>query len=208
MLAIYFFTHGEQEYSYRFEYSSVPDRHIVSLLTDYDAYAKQTKFSQLSFTCEICMSSYKGAGCIRLTCTHVFCRVCLDDFWKVYISEGDITRVGCPDPQCVKERKEATEDEVKRVLAPEVFQRLKFLRDKRAFEASAHRLGLFTNGINLTRFCSCLACVLSHVELSSPSSIRSSRSCEPRMGAIQGLCQLWFRILFLLSARLVSWRQY
>ena len=81
------------------------------------------------------MSPYKGAQCLQLSCAHVFCRTCLSGFWTVHVTDGDIGKVGCPDPRCVKGRKEASEEEVKRVVGPETFERWKSLRDKRTFES-------------------------------------------------------------------------
>ena len=50
------------------------------------------------------------------------------------IREGDVGRVGCPDPGCVKEHREATEEEVRRVVTEEEVLRWKWLRMKRALE--------------------------------------------------------------------------
>lgn len=95
---------------------------------------QDSKFSEASYACEICLTSIKGARCIRLSCAHVFCRSCLEDFWKLCIMEGDVGRVGCPDPQCVKQAKEASEEEIRRVVSEEEVQRWKWLRQKRLFE--------------------------------------------------------------------------
>nr|VWO96629.1 Uncharacterized protein [Ganoderma boninense] len=59
---------------------------------------------------------------------------CLEDFWKLCIKEGDVGRVGCPDPNCVKEHREATEEEVRRVVTEEEVLRWRWLRMKRALE--------------------------------------------------------------------------
>ncbi|TCD70048.1 translation termination inhibitor protein itt1 [Steccherinum ochraceum] len=112
----------------------VPDQHLIPILRDFDEHLKQAKFSESSFTCEICMTPCKGARCLRLSCSHVFCRSCLDGFWKSHIADGDLARVGCPDPACVKAHQEANEEEVKGVVEQHVFERWKYLWDKRAFE--------------------------------------------------------------------------
>ncbi len=95
---------------------------------------KQSRFSQTAYHCEICMSSIKGARCILLSCSHVFCRSCLEDFWRLSITEGDIGRVGCPDVNCVKEGREAKEEEVRRAITEEELRRWKWLRQKRLFD--------------------------------------------------------------------------
>jgi E3 ubiquitin-protein ligase RNF14 len=50
------------------------------------------------------------------------------------ISEGDVDRVGCPDPECVKKNREANEEEVARVVSDAEVRRWKWLREKRDFD--------------------------------------------------------------------------
>jgi len=107
---------------------------LIPLLRAYDASQELARFSQNSYACEVCLTSIKGARCILLSCSHVFCRSCLEDFWKLCIKEGDVGRVGCPDPQCVKQGREANEEEVRRVVTEEEVQRWKWLREKRMLE--------------------------------------------------------------------------
>ncbi|KAI0803062.1 RWD-domain-containing protein [Irpex lacteus] len=107
---------------------------LLPLLIAHDADTEQSRFSETSYSCEVCLTSIKGARCLRLSCSHVFCRSCLEDFWKLCIKEGDVTRVGCPDPACVKDAREATEEEVRRVVTEEEVKRWKWLRQKRLFE--------------------------------------------------------------------------
>lgn len=104
---------------------------IMPLLTEYENSMQQARFSQASYHCEICLTSIKGARCVSLSCFHVFCRPCLEDFWGLCITEGDVGRVGCPDTACVKESREATEEEVRRVVTEDDVRRWKWLRQKR-----------------------------------------------------------------------------
>ena len=82
----------------------------------------------------MCFETVKGSRCLQLICSHTFCRACLRDGWSLYIAEGDIARVGCLDPQCIKDGREATEDEVRRVVTEEEVRRWKRLREKKAAE--------------------------------------------------------------------------
>jgi E3 ubiquitin-protein ligase RNF14 len=75
---------------------------LLPLLESYNTHAQDTAFAETSFSCAICLSPHKGRHCVRLACSHIFCRSCLSDFWGSCITEGDIGRVGCPDPLCVK----------------------------------------------------------------------------------------------------------
>ena len=115
-------------------------RLLSALLVSSDTNIQQSRFSETSYSCGICLTSIKGARCLRLACSHVFCRSCLEDFWKLCIKEGDVTRVGCPDPTCVKEAREASEEEVRRVVTEEEVQRWKWLRQKRLFEIGQSRM--------------------------------------------------------------------
>ena len=87
-----------------------------------------------------------------LECEHVFCRSCLEDFWKLCIKEGDVGRVGCPDPECVKEHREAIEEEVRRVVTEEEVLRWRWLRTKRALERGMTASGC-SNNPELTVLC-------------------------------------------------------
>lgn len=130
VLGLTFTSHGE--HCIRIPH---PAPHVlVTALEVYDKSMQLTRFSQTSYTCEICLTSIKGARCILLSCSHVFCRACLEDFWKLCIAEGDIGRVGCPDPQCVKAGLEANEEDVRRVVTEEEVRRWKWLREKRELE--------------------------------------------------------------------------
>lgn len=95
---------------------------------------KLSQFSQSSFTCSICFSVFKGSRCLQLACSHVFCRTCLEDFWGLCIKEGDVGRVGCPDPECVKEHSEASEEDVRKVVSEDQLKRWKWLRQKQTLE--------------------------------------------------------------------------
>ena len=109
-------------------------RILLPQLIAYDKTRQQLHFAETSYNCAICLSTIKGAKCILLSCSHVFCRPCLQDFWKLCIAEGDIGRVGCPDQRCVKVGREANEDEVRRVVTEEEVRRWKWLRQKRLME--------------------------------------------------------------------------
>ena len=107
---------------------------VLPALEAYNRNTETARFSQNSFECEVCLTSIKGARCIRLSCSHVFCRSCLEDFWKLCIKEGEVGRVGCPDPGCTREQREAEEEEVRRVVTEDELMRWKWLRMKRAVE--------------------------------------------------------------------------
>ncbi|KAF8832568.1 hypothetical protein HHX47_DHR1002011 [Lentinula edodes] len=57
-----------------------------------------------------------------------------DHFWGLCITEGDVLRVGCPDPQCVKEGRQANEEEVARAVSEEAVARWRWLKEKSMIE--------------------------------------------------------------------------
>lgn len=107
---------------------------LATLLKDFEATYKSTQFARNSYPCSICLTTHKGAKCIQLSCTHIFCRSCLEDFWTLCITEGEISRVGCPDPQCVKSGREADAEEVARIVTEVGVRRWRWLRGKRDLE--------------------------------------------------------------------------
>ncbi|EIM92759.1 RWD-domain-containing protein [Stereum hirsutum FP-91666 SS1] len=114
---------------------SHPAPHVLAThLINNDVRSKSSQFAQTSYTCSICISSLKGARCLQLDCGHVFCRSCLDDFWSMCITEGDVGRVGCPSPDCVKESREVGEEELRRAVTEDKIVRWKWLRRKRSLE--------------------------------------------------------------------------
>ncbi|KXN84789.1 E3 ubiquitin-protein ligase itt1 [Leucoagaricus sp. SymC.cos] len=114
-------------------YHSAP--HVLApLLQAHETSSKSLEFAKNSYPCSICLTSLKGSKCLRLSCDHIFCRSCLEDFWKLCIEEGDVGRVGCADPDCVKVGREAQEEEVARVVSEDDLQRWRWLREKRDLE--------------------------------------------------------------------------
>lgn len=110
------------------------DPTLSQSLQDYDTLAYSKEFSQMSFACAICFDFIKGARCIRLSCSHVFCRPCLQAYWASGITSGSLEQVSCADPICVKERKEIAEEDVVRVVSEKEFLRWKWLKTKKAIE--------------------------------------------------------------------------
>lgn len=113
---------------------------IAPLLQAYDESSQSKQFAQNSYSCSICLTWLKGSKCLQLQCKHIFCRSCLEDFWKMCIQEGDVGRVACPDPECIKKGTEAGEEEVARVVTQDELTRWKWLREKRAYERGRSKL--------------------------------------------------------------------
>jgi E3 ubiquitin-protein ligase RNF14 len=115
--------------------SMSPD--LLLRLREWDAAQKTESFERTSYACTVCLSSVKGSRCILLSCSHVFCRECLEDYWRILIVEGHVARVGCPDPGCLKARHKATEEEVRKVVEEAEMERWKRLTEKFAAESGS-----------------------------------------------------------------------
>ena len=107
---------------------------LLPILRRYDTLANSVAFESQTYDCSICITSIKGRRAILLSCSHVFCKECLVDFWSLLVTEGDIFRVGCAHEQCVKEKRLANEQELVSVLPARLVERWKLLRQKRAAE--------------------------------------------------------------------------
>ncbi|KAJ2928966.1 hypothetical protein H1R20_g8231, partial [Candolleomyces eurysporus] len=88
------------------EHSNPPS--LAPLLAGYDKLSQSSQFARNAYPCS--------------------------DFWGMCIEEGDVGRVGCPDPDCVKEKREANEEEVARIVSDAEVQRWRWLREKRDLE--------------------------------------------------------------------------
>jgi hypothetical protein len=125
-------------------------RVLASSLESYETLMKSTQFNNNSYLCSICFTTFKGTKCLQLSCNHTFCRSCLAEYWKLCIAEGEVGRVGCADPECVKAGREAKIDEVARVVTGEEVKRWKWLREKRTWErGKSDKKPVFTPVLNI-----------------------------------------------------------
>jgi E3 ubiquitin-protein ligase RNF14 len=106
----------------------------VPLLASHDLKVKSDNFSRSTYSCAICLTEHKGYQCVQLDCSHIFCRSCLGEYWGLLVSEGDADRVKCPDSACIKDGREAGEEEARKILTEPQVERLIWLREKRELE--------------------------------------------------------------------------
>jgi hypothetical protein len=115
--------------------SSSTPRVLWLTLTAHNASVLDAHFRATTHSCPICLNRLPGTRCISLSpCSHVACRDCLGRFWGHCIKEGDVARVGCPDPNCVKENRQASTGDVKAVVSDEEVVRWQRLLRKREVE--------------------------------------------------------------------------
>lgn len=72
-------------------------------LVSFDEKTREAVFNAGKYDCGICLEPKKGSSCYKLPkCGHVFCKLCLQDFYNNAIMEGDVGSVKCLDPGCGK----------------------------------------------------------------------------------------------------------
>ncbi|KAI9197338.1 uncharacterized protein BJ171DRAFT_519976 [Polychytrium aggregatum] len=85
------------------QHAREPFNNVLDQLIEYSQLQEQRIFDESVFSCGICLESKKGTACFRFSrCKHVFCKGCLEDFFSAMITEGSVSCVGCPDPECTK----------------------------------------------------------------------------------------------------------
>ncbi|XP_043985244.1 E3 ubiquitin-protein ligase RNF14-like isoform X2 [Gambusia affinis] len=94
---------------------------LLSQILIHDAEQKQKVFDATPFDCGVCFSSRFGSECVQLyECSHIFCRTCLDEFWKAQITEGNVRGVTCPQVDCSAT---STPAQVKSLVGEKLFHR-------------------------------------------------------------------------------------
>lgn len=70
-------------------------------LLHYSKRMKKELFDKETFDCEVCLEPKKGSACYRMErCSHVFCVVCLQDYYNNCITEGAVNNVKCMSTEC------------------------------------------------------------------------------------------------------------
>jgi E3 ubiquitin-protein ligase RNF14 len=88
-------------------------------LLDFDLKTKRELFEKETFDCGVCLEPKKGVHCHRLlSCSHVFCVACLQDFYNNCINEGDVDNVKCLAPECGKDVKLVSPGDRRTALEP------------------------------------------------------------------------------------------
>ncbi|SCZ87471.1 BZ3500_MvSof-1268-A1-R1_Chr2-2g04937 [Microbotryum saponariae] len=76
-----------------------------TILSAHDLAQRTSTFSLTTYTCSLCLTSFKGTRCVRLAaCSDVFCLQCLKDFFTLMITEGMVRSVYCPGAECITAR--------------------------------------------------------------------------------------------------------
>jgi len=87
----------------------------------YNENRLQEIWSQENHLCNICFSEKPGMQFSRLGgCSHTFCKECVTNMAELYVREGTITELRCPDPSC---RAEISHTALEEVLDDDAYDR-------------------------------------------------------------------------------------
>ena len=82
--------------------SGGPEEALMSLLR-HDAVEAARRYAVAEHTCGICFCDVLGRD-MRMTspgtCTHRFCKECLEEQARIHVGEGNLTALTCPEPSC------------------------------------------------------------------------------------------------------------
>jgi E3 ubiquitin-protein ligase RNF14 len=111
---------------------------LTTQLKAWNAKESANAAARATIDCSLCLTPRKGANCVALICSHVFCRDCLAKLWRVHMEEGDVYRIGCPDLECMKRERPLEASELRRVLADEEVEQWKRTKARLELEAGEY----------------------------------------------------------------------
>lgn len=98
---------GGNSYEITHKLTLKPEDTIFDYLMKANEEAQQKLFDQQTFPCDICQSEQKGSESTQFPqCEHVFCNLCLNDYFTHIIERGEIEAVHCPSFDCTKEHRQ------------------------------------------------------------------------------------------------------
>jgi len=84
-------------------------RKIIPVLIEFDNHEKREEFNRKMVKCDVCLENKSGCACLKLSCDHIFCQMCLEEYFSILISEGTVGDLKCPscgesiNPNIIKE---------------------------------------------------------------------------------------------------------
>ncbi|XP_054008355.1 E3 ubiquitin-protein ligase RNF14-like [Hylaeus anthracinus] len=73
----------------------------VQFLINYHKQRCTLKFEKNYSMCTICFEEFRGKECIKLeTCSHIYCKNCMQKYITITINEGTIGDITCPSSNC------------------------------------------------------------------------------------------------------------
>eukprot|EP00929_Paragymnodinium_shiwhaense_P005184 TRINITY_DN10681_c0_g1_i2.p1 TRINITY_DN10681_c0_g1~~TRINITY_DN10681_c0_g1_i2.p1 ORF type:complete len:756 (-),score=187.56 TRINITY_DN10681_c0_g1_i2:23-2290(-) len=76
-------------------------RAAIREILEFDEREALDKWMKETHCCGICFADKPGSQFCRLGhCRHTFCKECLGEMCRIFVVEGSITELRCPDPKC------------------------------------------------------------------------------------------------------------
>ncbi|XP_056330231.1 E3 ubiquitin-protein ligase RNF14-like isoform X2 [Danio aesculapii] len=128
-----------------------PHSDILTQLLDFNEAQKKKVFEATVFSCKICFSENLGSKFVLFKeCQHVYCKTCVEEYFKILIKNGEVQFLSCPEPECTSL---ATPAQVKLLVTQEDFARY----DRLLLQWS---LNLMTDVVYCPRVSCCMAVML------------------------------------------------
>ncbi|KAM6472964.1 E3 ubiquitin-protein ligase RNF14 isoform 1-T3 [Liasis olivaceus] len=92
---------------------------LIKEILDFDQSQKEKGFNCKTFMCDICFSVKQGSECMYFKdCRHVYCKICLKNYFEIQIKDGQVHCLNCPEPKCPSI---ATPGQVKELVEEKLF---------------------------------------------------------------------------------------
>uniref|UniRef100_A0A1B6EB56 RBR-type E3 ubiquitin transferase n=1 Tax=Clastoptera arizonana TaxID=38151 RepID=A0A1B6EB56_9HEMI len=96
-------------------------KYLHLFLQNFNREKMKMEFLKNVYTCYICFMDKLGQESIQFhPCEHVFCRLCITEFFEIKIREGAVHNITCPEPKCTSE---AIPSQVQELVSPQSFTR-------------------------------------------------------------------------------------
>lgn len=74
---------------------------LIQSLVHHDVEEKQHAFDVGFYHCQICFEEKMGTECLRFPhCEHVYCKLCITEYFNVQITDGNVKALTCPEQKC------------------------------------------------------------------------------------------------------------
>jgi E3 ubiquitin-protein ligase RNF14 len=124
------FIQEKAETAFGLEELTLPTTMRTALVT-YSRRMKKELFDKETFDCEVCLEPKKGSACYRMArCSHVFCVLCLQDYYNNCIAEGQVNNVKCMSTDCGKTIRGSKRKKKERLLSPKELLQIPISHDQ------------------------------------------------------------------------------
>ncbi|CAH2277051.1 E3 ubiquitin- ligase RNF14 isoform X1 [Pelobates cultripes] len=94
---------------------------LMKYILEFNESQQKKCFDGKLYMCNICFSEKLGSECTNFKlCNHVYCNICLKDYFEIQIKDGQVHSLNCPEPECSST---ATPAQVKELVEEELFSR-------------------------------------------------------------------------------------